>query len=90
MILNELNNDKSTLKNIDELETKYGCEELYPIEFLNSFKINNFPSHKIKLKKNGIIILLRNLDSIYGLQLNKINCKSNNYKSYICNNHQLT
>ena len=40
---------------------------MYPIEFINSLEINNFPSHNIKLKQNCIIILLRNLNPIDGL-----------------------
>ncbi|KAH9118400.1 hypothetical protein AeMF1_008427 [Aphanomyces euteiches] len=41
------------------------CE--FPIEFLNSIDINNFPSHKLHLKVGCPIILLRNLCTSEGM-----------------------
>ena len=40
---------------------------LYPPEFLNSINVNNFPSHKLVLKKGVTIMLLRNLNQSMGL-----------------------
>jgi len=40
---------------------------LYPTEFLNSIEANNFPSHKLVLKKGAIVMLLRNLNQSMGL-----------------------
>ena len=40
---------------------------LYPIEFLNSISGNNFPQHRIVLKKGVPIMLLRNLNQRAGL-----------------------
>jgi hypothetical protein len=40
---------------------------LYPTEFLNSIDANNFPRHKIVLKKGVIVMLLRNLNQNMGL-----------------------
>jgi hypothetical protein len=40
---------------------------LYPIEFLNSIDGNNFPQHKLLLKKGVPIMLLRNLNQAEGL-----------------------
>jgi hypothetical protein len=40
---------------------------LYPIEFLNSINGNNFPQHKILLKQQVPIMLLRNLNQRAGL-----------------------
>jgi ATP-dependent DNA helicase PIF1 len=40
---------------------------LYPIEFLNSIDGNNFPQHKLLLKKGVPIMLLRNLNQSEGL-----------------------
>jgi ATP-dependent DNA helicase PIF1 len=40
---------------------------LYPIEFLNSLNGNNFPQHKLSLKKGVPVMLLRNLNQGEGL-----------------------
>ncbi|KAL6662326.1 hypothetical protein ACP70R_000185 [Stipagrostis hirtigluma subsp. patula] len=40
---------------------------LYPIEFLNAITANNFPQHRILLKKGVPIMLLRNLSQTEGL-----------------------
>ena len=34
----------------------------YPLDFLNSITPNGFPPHELKIKKNYLVILLRNLD----------------------------
>jgi hypothetical protein len=39
---------------------------LYPTEFLNSINANNFPNHKLMLKKGDIIMLLWNLNQTMG------------------------
>ncbi|XP_062232817.1 uncharacterized protein LOC133930144 [Phragmites australis] len=39
----------------------------YPPEFLNSLTPNRLPSHVLKLKVNGHVILLRNIDPANGL-----------------------
>lgn len=40
---------------------------LYPTEFLNSISANNFPAHKLALKKGVTVMLLRNLNQSMGL-----------------------
>lgn len=40
---------------------------LYPTEFLNSISVNNFPTHRLVLKKGVTIMLLRNLNQSMGL-----------------------
>jgi len=40
---------------------------LYPAEFLNSIEANNFPSHRLVLKKGVVVMLLRNLNQNMGL-----------------------
>jgi ATP-dependent DNA helicase PIF1 len=40
---------------------------LYPVEFLNTLNGNNFPQHRIVLKKGTPIMLLRNLNQSEGL-----------------------
>ncbi|WVZ99087.1 hypothetical protein U9M48_044437, partial [Paspalum notatum var. saurae] len=42
-------------------------EILYPTEFLNSINGNNFPQHRLILKKGVPVMLLRNLDQAGGL-----------------------
>lgn len=39
----------------------------YPVEYLNTIKINNFPQHRLILKKGVPIMLLRNLSQATGL-----------------------
>lgn len=40
---------------------------LYPTEFLNSINVNNFPNHRLVLKKGVTVMLLRNLNQSMGL-----------------------
>ena len=40
---------------------------LYPVEFLNSIEANNFPTHKLVLKRGTIVMLLRTLNQSMGL-----------------------
>jgi ATP-dependent DNA helicase PIF1 len=48
-------------------DTHASYDMLYPIEFLNSISGNNFPSHRLVLKKGIPIMLLRNLNHSQGL-----------------------
>ncbi|CAN1795974.1 ATP-dependent DNA helicase PIF1 [Linum perenne] len=43
------------------------AEDEFPLEFLNSLQIGNFPDHQLKLKVGVPVILLRNLDQTTGL-----------------------
>jgi ATP-dependent DNA helicase PIF1 len=49
------------------LGTHGSYDLLYPIEFLNSLNGNNFPHHRLLLKKGVPIMMLRNLDQSGGL-----------------------
>ena len=42
-------------------------DNLYPTEFLNSLNVQGFQLHKLELKINASVILLRNLDINSGL-----------------------
>ena len=42
-------------------------DNLYPTEFLNSLNVQGFPLHKLELKVNASVMLLRNLDINSGL-----------------------
>ncbi|KAJ1257095.1 hypothetical protein BS78_K223300 [Paspalum vaginatum] len=53
---------------IAKMPGMHGCYEiLYPAEFLNSINGNNFPQHRLTIKKGVPIMLLRNLDQAGGL-----------------------
>jgi ATP-dependent DNA helicase PIF1 len=49
------------------LEKPADFDLLYPIEFLNSISINNFPKHRISLKIGSAVVLLRNINQSLGL-----------------------
>lgn len=49
------------------LEKPADFDLLYPIEFLNSISINNFPEHRISLKVGSVVVLLRNINQSLGL-----------------------
>jgi ATP-dependent DNA helicase PIF1 len=49
------------------LDTHDSYDLLYPVEFLNSLNGNNFPQHKLCLKKGVHVMLLRNLNQAEGL-----------------------
>ncbi|XP_071044363.1 ATP-dependent DNA helicase PIF1-like [Parasteatoda tepidariorum] len=38
-------------------------QTLYPTEFLNSLSVSGLPPHKLTLKKNAIVLLIRNLNT---------------------------
>lgn len=72
-ILNELEGDSKTYYSIDLARHKgidqgdRNCDLEYPVEYLNSLKISGLPTHKLKLKKGAIVMLLRNLSINDGL-----------------------
>lgn len=39
----------------------------YPVEFLNSLNVSGLPPHRLRLKVNCIVLLVRNLNSKEGL-----------------------
>jgi ATP-dependent DNA helicase PIF1 len=62
------NSYESSYDNIgNAIEQPSDYESLYPLEFLNSISINNFPQHRLLLKKGVPIVLLRNINQAAGL-----------------------
>jgi ATP-dependent DNA helicase PIF1 len=53
--------------NIELYNTCNNADIIYPIEYLNILNANNFPSHKLKLKIDTPVMLLRNLNQSLGL-----------------------
>ena len=37
-------------------------QTMFPTEYLNSLNLSGLPKHELKLKKNTVVILLRNMD----------------------------
>ncbi|CAG8495264.1 12493_t:CDS:2 [Cetraspora pellucida] len=53
---------KTILYNANTIEEQTEAEHLYPVEFLNSLLIGGLPLHKLILKSEAPIILLRNIN----------------------------
>jgi ATP-dependent DNA helicase PIF1 len=53
---------------ISKMNDKLGdFDEIYPVEYLNSIKISNFPRYRLVLKVGSPVMLLRNIDQTIGL-----------------------
>lgn len=60
-MVEEMNGDKHTfisVYNVGDLDS----QTMFPIEYLNSLNFSGLPKHKLGLKKNIVVILLRNMD----------------------------
>ena len=57
----EINYFSTNTSAIDELNS------LYPVEFLNEYHSSSLPLHELSLKKNTVIMLLRNININQGL-----------------------
>lgn len=57
--------DAQVFNNFDEADDEANAN--YVVDFLNSLTPNGLPPHKLVLKRNCLIILLRNLDPSNGL-----------------------
>ncbi|XP_055922687.1 uncharacterized protein LOC129953463, partial [Eupeodes corollae] len=61
-ILNEFQGEKKEYLSMDTImDTELSTS--YPVEFLNSLEPSGVPSHKLQLKLNVPVILMRNLDA---------------------------
>ena len=65
LIISKINGEQHTYTSIDKVSTE-DDQTLYPEEFLNSIEASGLPQHTIGLKKNTVIILLRNMDTAKG------------------------
>ncbi len=66
--LNILDGDFHTYLSDDSIDSTDDTEKKnFPVEFLNSITPSGMPCHKLKLKVGAIIMLLRNLNSKWGL-----------------------
>src|SRR6185436_6746879 len=71
-ILQRLAGVKRTFKSIDTVGSNPGedsaiLQQLYPMEFLNSVKLSRLPPHELNLKKDAIVMMMRNLCVAQGL-----------------------
>lgn len=66
-IIEKLPGENKIYKSYDSVKDKPENDLQFTSEFLNSIDIADLPPHELKLKKNTIIMLLRNLDVSEGL-----------------------
>lgn len=71
IILGMTSTNNVTYLSVDSITPLASNEEqtdiLYPIEYLNLLNFNGLPPHKLELKVNAPIILIRNIDQTAGL-----------------------
>lgn len=67
-ILNRLPGEEKTYSSYDTvISDDPQSHAAYPVEFLNSLTLSGFPSHKLVLKQNCIVLLIRNFNTGKGL-----------------------
>lgn len=65
---NILEGDCKVYYSCDSLQSDLGThKQLYPLEFLNSLSPSALPTHKLILKENTIVVLIKNLNAKQGL-----------------------
>ena len=68
-IINSLPGESKTFYSTDSLETNSNTDNEtnnFPVEFLNSINISGLPTHKLTIKKNTVVMLIRNLNKSKG------------------------
>lgn len=67
-IINLIEGEQRTYHSCDKIISDDENERTnYPVEFLNSLCVSGFPPHKLTLKANVIVLLIRNLSTKDGL-----------------------
>jgi ATP-dependent DNA helicase PIF1 len=68
IIINRKVGDMKTYRSADSVENSEDVDaQMFPVEFLNSLRLNGLPEHELKLKIGTPIMLLRNLNPKKGL-----------------------
>ena len=68
IVQNIVEGDCKVYHSCDSIQSDEGTDnQLYPLEFLNSLNPSGLPTHKLILKKNTIVMLIRNLNAKQGL-----------------------
>ena len=62
-MISQFPGDYKIFKSADKVESN---EDLFPLEYMNKETPPGFPQHKLKLKVNAPIMLLRNIDPANG------------------------
>ena len=68
-IISSLPGESKTFYSTDSLETysdSHNETNNFPIEFLNSINISGLPTHELTIKKNTVVMLIRNLNKSKG------------------------
>jgi len=65
IIIDKMRGEVTVYKSIDTLAE--GSGELIPTEYLNSLTIGGMPPHLLRIKKNCVVICLRNIDKKNGI-----------------------
>ena len=63
-IIDKLPGNSKIYNSIDSIATDdHHVQNQYPTEFLNSLTVSGLPPHKLILKENAVVILIRNLST---------------------------
>ena len=64
--LNKMDNEEIIIPSADSTVDP-GDAALYPVEYINTLQTSGIPPHRLRLKKNAVIMLMRNLNIREGL-----------------------
>ena len=60
-MVDEMNGEEHVFTSVDTVGD-YDSQTMFPTEYLNSLNLSGLPTHELTLKKNAVVILLRNMD----------------------------